>query len=234
MIMQYAWFIWTLCFLLAWILLYLFNDKYRKEMLWVSFGTLPLGLTEPLFVPNYWNPPTLFHLAQRTGFDIESLIFCFSIGGVGSVIYQIIFKIQEVTISDIDKHHKHHRWHLLALATPIIVFFLLALFAHLNHIYCGIIAMFLGALATLYCRPDLKYKIWIGGILFLIFYAAFFLSLTWVFPDYVAQVWNLKALSGIMILGIPIEEFLFAFSFGMLWSSIYEHVLWLKLVKSIN
>lgn len=39
-----------------------------------------LGFTEPLFVPAYWNPPTLFDLAQRTGFDIESLIFTFAIG----------------------------------------------------------------------------------------------------------------------------------------------------------
>lgn len=36
------------------------------------------GLTEPLFVPKYWNPPSLFDLAQRTGFGIKSLIFCFA------------------------------------------------------------------------------------------------------------------------------------------------------------
>jgi hypothetical protein len=32
-------------------------------------------LTEPLFVPDYWNPPSLFDLARRSGFDIESVIF---------------------------------------------------------------------------------------------------------------------------------------------------------------
>lgn len=53
----------------------------------VSLATAPFGLTEPLFVPEYWNPPTLFDLAQRTGFDLESLIFCFGIGGVSSVLY---------------------------------------------------------------------------------------------------------------------------------------------------
>lgn len=46
----------------------------------VSLATAFFGLTEPLFVPEYWNPPTLFDLAQRTGFDLESLIFCFGIG----------------------------------------------------------------------------------------------------------------------------------------------------------
>jgi hypothetical protein len=48
---------------------------------------MPFGLTEPLFVPRYWDPPSLFNLAATTGFDIESLIFCFAIGGIGAVLY---------------------------------------------------------------------------------------------------------------------------------------------------
>ena len=56
-------------------------------MLLVSVFTMPFGLTEPLFVPRYWDPPSLFNLAATTGFDIESLIFCFAIGGIGAVLY---------------------------------------------------------------------------------------------------------------------------------------------------
>ena len=91
--------------------------------------------------------------------------------------------------------------------------------------------MFVGALLTLYCRPDLKWKIWIGGLLFLLYYFIFFLTLIAVVPDYVIHVWNLEVLTGILFLGIPIEELLFAFSFGMLWSSLYEHILWFKVIK---
>ena len=29
-------------------------------LLRIRLGTVPLGLTEPVFVPAYWNPPTLF------------------------------------------------------------------------------------------------------------------------------------------------------------------------------
>lgn len=32
-------------------------------------------------------------------------------------------------------------------------------------------------------------------------------------------------------LGIPLEELMFAFTFGMMWSSAYEHILWYKLMK---
>lgn len=228
MLMQYAWLIWSLGFLVVWLVLFLLRQDLRREMWLMSVVTMPLGLTEPLFVPHYWNPPTLFHLAQKTGFDIESLIFSFSIGGVGSVIYKLIVKTRMVVVAQSEKHQRRHRWHSLILMSPIILFLLLALFTSLNHIYCAVIAMFIGALATLYCRPDLRYKIWVGGGLFLGFYAVFFLSLTWVLPDYVVHVWNVKALSGIFVFGVPVEEFLFAFSFGMLWSSLYEHVFWLK------
>ena len=81
----------VIIFLAIWGVIFLFHKNLRSEILIVSFWTMPLGLTEPLFVPLYWNPPSLFNLAQRTGFDIESLIFCFSIGGVGSVLYRLIF-----------------------------------------------------------------------------------------------------------------------------------------------
>jgi len=49
-------------------------------------------------------------------------------------------------------------------------------------------------------------------------------------PDYVKNVWNFSRISGILILGIPLEELLFAFTLGMLWSSFYEHMHWYKLI----
>ncbi len=33
---------------------------------------------------------TIAHLWLRTGFDLESLIFCFGIGGVGAVLYNVV------------------------------------------------------------------------------------------------------------------------------------------------
>jgi hypothetical protein len=75
-----TWFFWSLGLVAVWLAVYLFRNEARKRMLWASLLTMPFGLTEPLFVPEYWNPPSLFDLARRTGFDIESLIFCFCIG----------------------------------------------------------------------------------------------------------------------------------------------------------
>ncbi|MCL5435430.1 MAG: hypothetical protein M1405_03510 [Patescibacteria group bacterium] len=81
--MQYVWLIWNILLLIIWAVIYfsLKSKQSKKEMLYVSFLTSLLGLTEPIFVPKYWNPPSLFNLAQNTGFDIESLLFSFGIGG---------------------------------------------------------------------------------------------------------------------------------------------------------
>mgnify|MGYP001602330297 FL=1 len=68
-----------------------------------------------------------------------------------------------------------------------------------------------------------------SAFIFLILYFLYFLILIALSPGYVEQVWNLKAISGILILGIPLEELLFALSFGFIWSSIYEHITWKKL-----
>lgn len=231
MLIHYAWFIWTALILGVWFLVFIFNRKTRHEMLWASIWTAPMGLSEPLFVPRYWNPPSLFNLAQTTGFDLESIIFSFAVGGLGAVLYELLVKVEHIPINEHERHQKRHRFHLLAFLSPFIIFVILAFATGWNHIYCAIIAMFSGGIATLLCRPDLKKQILIGGLLFLILYFLYFFVLIAMVPGYVDRVWNLSRLSGILILGIPLEELLFAFTFGMMWSSIYEHTYWYGLKK---
>jgi hypothetical protein len=182
----------------------------------------------------YWFPPSLFDLAEKTGFDIESLIFSFAIGGIGTVFYNLIFKRSFAEILPAERGHQRHRLHIYILFVPVIVFLVLALFTSLNHIYCGILALFTGGIATLYCRPDLKGKIWVGGILFAILYFIYFRSILVFYPQYIELNWNLENLTHILVLGIPIEELLFAFTFGMYWSGLYEHLYWRKLIKPIS
>lgn len=78
---HYVWLMWSSAFLLPWLALYVLNPRHRRVMWGTSLATALLGVTEPLYVPAYWNPPSLFDLAQRTRFDLESFIFCFAIGG---------------------------------------------------------------------------------------------------------------------------------------------------------
>jgi hypothetical protein len=118
-----------------------------------------------------------------------------------------------------------HRYHRILLLAPAVAFPLLYMLPG-NPIYPAIVAMGFGGAATVACRRDLKAKTLVGGMLFAIYYAVFVLLLDFTAPGYIQRVWNLSALSGIMLLGIPVEELLFGFSFGTYWSGIFEHLTW--------
>jgi hypothetical protein len=222
---QYVWLAWAGLFLLPWLLLYAAFSEHRRAMCWASVFTSPFGLTEPLFVPEYWSPPSLFDLALRTGFDIESLIFAFGIGGVASVLYNVVAGRISTPVPQHERQSARHRYHGAALITPAVLFPALY-FLPWNPIYPAIIAMMGGAISALFCRQDLLRKTWVGALLFVGYYAIFLGGLEWSAPGYIERVWNLDALSGVLILAMPLEELLFAFTFGLYWSSVYEHFTW--------
>jgi len=224
------WLLGSLGLLLIWLLVFLLRPPVRKEMLHVSLWTMLLGFTEPFFVPEYWSPPSLFDLAAKTGFDIESFIFTFAMGGLAAVLYEAMYPVRHRKISRY-KQPLRMLFHRFALLSPFLLILLLHLGTPLNPIYSGIIAMAIGSMLALLCRPDLLKKVLLGGVLFLGLYFLFFLVFTLFFPAFVEAVWNLPALSGILLLGIPLEELLFAFSVGLLWSSIYEHAHFYRVVR---
>jgi len=227
---QYVWFVWSLAFLIPWIILYVIFPQHRKAMIWTSLFTMPFGLSEPLFVPEYWSPSSLFDLALTTGFDIESLIFCFGIGGVAVVLYNVITGTRLEPVTEEYRRLPLHRHHRLAISAPFIAFPVLY-FLPWNPIYPAFIAMIAGSIATIRCRPDLKWKTWVGGILFTGYYWTFVEGLELLSPGYVENVWNLGALSGLFVINTPLEELIFAFTFGMYWAGVYEHFTWMKPVK---
>ncbi|MBI4038735.1 hypothetical protein HY384_02135 [Candidatus Daviesbacteria bacterium] len=198
-------------------------------MLLISLLTMPLGLTEPLFVPSYWFPFTLFDLARQTRFDLESLLFSFAVGGITAILYESLWGKLRKPIGVHEMHQGKHRLHRLALLSPLISFGALYFFTPLNPIYTTILAMTIGAIATWLCRPDLARAMLTGSLLFLILYfVVFLIGFVWLFPGYVEAVWNLPAISGVLLAGVPIEELLFAASLGAMWSSVYEHFTWYK------
>lgn len=222
---KYVWLVWAFAFLVPWAVLYAYFPAQRRVMLWSSSLTALFGLTEPIFVPEYWNPPSLFDLAQRSGFDIESLIFCFGIGGVGAVLYNALAgkRLRPMTMHE--RHSPRHRFHRVALGMPFVVFVALY-FLPWNPIYPGIVALFAGGMSCVLCRPDLAKKTLIGGALFAGFYVVFLIALEIMAPGYIERVWNLPALSGVMVGALPIEELLFGFGIGAYWSGVYEHFAW--------
>src|SRR3989339_48348 len=154
---HYAWLFLSVIVFAVWVAIYLsLKSKIaRREMFVVSAWTSLLGLTEPLFVPAYWNPPSLFNLAERTGFDLESLLFAFAVGGIVVSAYEYIFTATHLPISH---HNHHHRFHLLALASSPAALLIFLFFLPINIIYSASLALLVGFFSTWYCRPDLVRK----------------------------------------------------------------------------
>src|SRR3989344_1959796 len=204
--MQIAYLIGSIALFIIWLFIFLKlkSRDSKDEMIKVSFATALLGLTEPIFVPKYWNPPTLFDLAQKTRFDIESLIFAFAVGGIAVSAYEIFSKGQHRKLTMHEAHSPRHRFHIWALLASPISFVLLYLTTPLNPIYSTIISLMLGALATFYCRPDLIKKMVTSGFIFLIVYFLFFVTFNIIFPGYTQAVWNLPDISGVLILEVPL------------------------------
>jgi len=222
---HFVWLVWSLAFLAPWLVLYIVYRDFRPVMWRVSLVTALFGLTEPIFVPEYWNPPSLFELARRTGFDIESLIFSFAIGGIGTVIYNALTRRRFVPVPPAERLHPRHRFHRVALWSPYVLFLVLYPLPW-NPIYPAMLSLSVGGLLTGWCRPDLGRKVLLGGLVFMTLYGVFMVSLVWFAPGYITEVWNLPALSGGLIAGIPPEELLFGFTFGWYWTGLYEHFTW--------
>jgi hypothetical protein len=227
--MAYEWLIASSLLLLIWGAIFIARPRLRKEMLLVSSFTAPLGLTEPIFVPVYWTPPSLFNLAANTGFDIESLIFCFASGGIAAVLYEAVARVRHRHMGP--KEIQGHRLHRFALIVPVLVFIPLYLLSALNPIYTASLAMLAGAIATYISRPDLKREMLLGALMYTGLYFIFFLFINILEPHFINS-WNLAAISGIVLLGVPVEELMFAFTFGLMWSSVYEHYMWEKLTRA--
>ncbi len=216
---------WSSAFLLPWLAVYYASPRFRRVLWRASAATAMFGFTEPIFVPAYWNPPSLFELARRTGFDVESFVFAFAIGGIGSVLYDTLTRRHLVPVAPLERTAPLHRLHLAALVVPMVSFVPLV-FLPWNPIYAVLTCLLLGASASVACRPTLLQKTLIGAVLFLALYAAFMVGLRVLTPGYIAEVWNLHALRGGLLIGIPVEELAFGFAFGAYWTGVYEHFTW--------
>ena len=210
--------------------LYWYRADLRRAMVWsglayfavLSIGFLMLKIFFPdisperSIIPGYWNPNTLFDLGRRTGgYGIEDAIYMFFTGGIAVAIYEELFR-KHLGNRKI-KHKPHTAFAIGALGA------IFTAAVHVNLIYAMITSGFVGAIIIWFQRPDLIKHSLLGGASYLFVYFLFFLLFLQLYPDYIHLYYGVANLSGYLFFGIPIEEFLFAFSFGLMWSPIYEY-----------
>jgi hypothetical protein len=54
-------------------------------------------------------------------------------------------------------------------------------------------------------------------------YACLFTIFNFLFPHFINQYYHLEKTSHLVIFGIPLEEYLYGLSLGMMWAPLYEY-----------
>ncbi|MCK4649850.1 hypothetical protein KAT36_01325 [Candidatus Pacearchaeota archaeon] len=212
---QYSYLIGVGIFFIIWLALFLYRKKFRKEMLTMSIIIAPLGPISQLFyLRDYWNP---IYLLTIFNIGIEDILFSFLIGGIASVIYEEFF------IKKFKRTKKESGNNVIILAIIGMVFFIvLNLIFKINSIYASSIGFLIIASVILFKRKDLIKNAIVSGILVTFIMFIFYSIYTTIFPNIIQDWWQLEKISRILILGIPIEELLWGFTWGFLAGPLYE------------
>ena len=213
---QYAYL--TGCAILAvfWLWIFWARPDLRREMLWASFLGLPFGLVDYLLVPRYWHPDSLFGLMKNYGVGPESFIFFFLMAGLAAVTYE--FFRRRKTIKTTGRQYFRYAPFLAGLAVFCLLFWLWPG----NAVYELMAASAIGALATVYFRPDLWGQMAASAFIFSLIYFLVLFLVSGLFPGLIQNFYDLKNTWGILALGVPLEEVVVAFFAGAFWSTFYE------------
>jgi Lycopene cyclase len=224
------------------------TTRNRHEFWWGSFACSLLGFTEPIFVPEYWDPPSVLAYGR---WDLESFFFCFFVGGISGVApewrrLRNIFQALDYWIWSLSRgiydwfqkltgaeplseksdagppNYADMRRDNALLGAIFLGGFGFTAHLGLNVIYDAALTCVLVGVFIAWYRPRLRWQVWGGGIIFTVVYAVVLTLTGWRYPTFYDDHWNLAALSGIRIGAAPIEEYLFALTMGVFWAPLFE------------
>ena len=188
--------------------------------------SMVIGIAGPLvelwYLRDYWRPETFTGWAL----GIEDFLFGFFFGGISGLVYEELF----------GKHHskrinrKHHwSWFVIpVVGAAIVIMSLLVTVAGIGSIYAGALIFFVTALIILYFRHDLLIDSLVSGVLVGVMMFLGYLIFLSIFPEAIHRWWILNNISGVLVHGIPVEELMWAFGWGMVGGPVYEFFTGLK------
>ena len=218
--MTYAYFHGILILLLFWLAFFLGARHYRKEMLWGSLVGAAFGWVNYFFIPDFWDPPIIFDLTRKIGFEIETTLFMFSWGGIATVIYELFFQKR---IADVCRCVvAYPRWFPLIVAT--VLYGLLAILTGLSAAYVGIFSLLVATAIMIGYRHDIIPEVLGGAVLFGVFYFLFYELFVIIHPQFVETYYKLENLTGVLVMGVPLGEILMGITFGAFFSPMYIYI----------
>ncbi len=227
---HYTYLMGALFVMFVWFILFFHRKDVRREMFIMSSIIAVLGLiVEWLVWTNDWWRP---HTFTNTIIGFEDLLFGFGMGGIAAVIYEEVFRQKLCRLSK-KKHPK--------ISHIILLFVLSATIGNISYFYFGlsafqssILSMFIPTLFVWFLRKDLiKDSLYTGIILTILAFFGFSL-MNLIEPGFVQKWWLFEYLSGVVVIGVPLEDIIWFFVAGLFIAPIYEFWQCRRLVRIHN
>jgi hypothetical protein len=205
-----------LLFLVVWTILFLWRKDVRKEMLGMSifFGIAGL-IVEAIYIQDWWRPLTI----TGTLIGIEDFLFGFVIGGIAAVIYEEVFKKK---LKRTKKKNTEFKSKYFGLLLPIIFVVSIYVF-NLNTFIASILAFGIPTIIIYITRKDLIKDSLLSGALVLGVSIIVYTILELITPGWVNAFWYFKNVPNIIILNVPIDDFIWYFLAGAFIGPFYEY-----------
>ena len=224
--MPYAYIIGVGIAAIPWAVMFWRRSDLRREMIFAGLLGAAIGSTGSLYMPQYWNPPTIGNLLGRYGVSLEDILLGFLIGGVAAVLYEYV-KTRRTKRPLIARSYPH----LLSAAVFTCVYVVGLALLPLKPLHVLVIAMLLGAIVVVVYRQDLVPEMFWSCLWFAVLYWGLFSLFIWLFPDFITTYYNRDYLSGLWLGAVPVEEIMFAATTGLFWSVLYEFTRGLKVSR---
>lgn len=203
----------TVLFLLACAGLILGRSQIRFALL-SGFLSAPFAFASPAFVPEYWNPKRIACCWAGP----EDVIFSFANG-------VLVWFLAVAPVCDrIRPHFDRIRMLRSFLACTLIGFAVASLFWSAGMSIWGATVVGCAAVSGLVLRR--QRELWAvaikGAFRFAVLYTLLLMGAFAVWPHFLEQ-WNGATLSGIVMMGVPLEEVVWAGSYGSAWAVMMAH-----------
>lgn len=203
-----------LAFGLVWLALF---PSRPRIALGSALAAAPFGLFEYLFyVPEYWTPAQW----RVSWIGFGDLLFTFAAGGVAWLLatapcgsrLTVAWQSRRVA-------RRFLGCTAIGLALAIVIWQ-----AGLPMYLASLLAMWIGWACVVWRYPGLRWLGLVGGPTFAAVYLVL-LRLTYGLAPGFRLQWNAETLTGATLAGVPIEEALWALTFGAVWPSFMAYVL---------
>ncbi len=181
----------------------------RRLMIWGGVVATPTALYQVLFIPEYWEPVQLFRFLAGP----EDLIFLVSSGGLGWLIVPAVYRREHLG-PPVFGAQMVCRW--ITLKALFLAVWISIWLAGVQLMGAALLASALLLAVLLYLRRNFWKLAAYGAVIFAAAYTVFASAAFALHPGFAGQ-WNPEALSGLLLIGVPVEEIAWGLAFGAVW-----------------